>query len=244
MPDSAPLYAPLRWFKICLAASVLLVGAHLAAEEDPARLAQQGVDLHGDPLPPGSVSRLGTVRYRTDLGVFLSDNRTMLGTQGQFLVWLDVTSGKITRVVDLEAGGLRLLALTSDRTTAAVRTYHYREEDQTGEHQIVMIDSATGEIRGQLPRRTTQQLSAPTSAAFSPDATHLATGVADGKGQVRVWNIETGQEVAIQAAPAFVRFSRATNEGIKSLVFSSDGKWLVVASSRDVARWQWQTASH
>jgi len=241
MPDYTPFYASFWWFKICVTAAVLLAGAHLVAEEDPPRPVQQGVDLHGDPLPPGAVSRLGTVRYRTDLGVFLGDNRTMLSTQGQFLIWLDVISGKIARVVDLEAGGVRILATTSDRATAAVRTYYYREEDQIGEHQIVMIDTATGEIRGRLPRRTTRQLSAPTSAAFSPDATHLATGAADGKGQVRVWNIETGQEVAMQTAPAFAQFPRATNEGIQSLAFSSDGKWLVVASNRDIARWQWQT---
>jgi hypothetical protein len=75
-----------------------LVVSAQAAAPPPARL-----DRHGDPLPPGVLTRLGTVRLR--LGeqypiVALSPDQKTLATSGEEHVhFWDFTSGKLVRSV-------------------------------------------------------------------------------------------------------------------------------------------------
>jgi WD40 repeat protein len=75
------------------------------------------LDIHGDPLPPGAVARLGTVRYRrpvdgTLLG-FTNDATAVVYATGRELVFVDVATGKATqrsvgKLLDAITPGARL----------------------------------------------------------------------------------------------------------------------------------------
>jgi hypothetical protein len=79
------------------AAVVLLAVTAAPAAEPPAR-----TDLHGDPLPPGTVARLGTTRLRPGPGAvvaaFSADGRIVVtsGPKGNLRVW-DRATGKLPR---------------------------------------------------------------------------------------------------------------------------------------------------
>ncbi len=63
------------------------------------------VDLYGDPLPPGAVARLGTLRFRVDclrvdqLG-FAPDGRTLAVASHRGLTLIDAASGKQTKLLN------------------------------------------------------------------------------------------------------------------------------------------------
>src|SRR4051812_29064709 len=74
---------------------VLLAGAAASGEGPAAR-----TDMYGDPLPPGAVARLGTVRLRhrgADV-TFAPDGKCLIsyGWDGEVRVW-DAASGKLVR---------------------------------------------------------------------------------------------------------------------------------------------------
>jgi WD40 repeat protein len=63
------------------------------------------------------------------------------------------------------------------------------------------------------------------TAAFSPDGQRIATG--DRDGLVQFWDVDTGREV-LELTGA------AVGEGIDSLAFSSDGRYLAVRGDQAV----------
>jgi RNA polymerase sigma factor (sigma-70 family) len=68
------------------------------AKDEPRR------DLHGDPLPPGAIARLGTLRFRVDTErvdqlVFAPDGKTLAAASTRGLWLLDAVSGKPRRVI-------------------------------------------------------------------------------------------------------------------------------------------------
>src|SRR5262249_10560199 len=71
----------------------------------PVRVA---TDLHGDPLPPGALARLGTVRFRVLSGgtfiTFLPGDKTLM-TAGQTLSTWEIATGKELHRWDCNKGG-------------------------------------------------------------------------------------------------------------------------------------------
>jgi WD40 repeat protein len=99
--------------------------------------------------------------------------------------------------VEFSADGALLVATYNDRD--------YDIFDTTTDHQVLALSTASG-----------------TSAiAFPPDNRTIATGFADG--QVKLWQLATGQEVAT---------FKAGSEPILKLQFSTDGRKLA-AVARD-----------
>src|SRR5262245_23371655 len=62
------------------------------------------VDLYGDPLPPGAVARLGTVRFRRTTPYFVKglaflDNDTIVTASGREVQLWEATTGRLKREV-------------------------------------------------------------------------------------------------------------------------------------------------
>ena len=93
-------------------ASDLLVATILALAVGPLSAQQSKADAHGDSLPAGAVSRLGTVRWRAANNIVLAtmlDSRTALTVTEDHLVQIwDTASGKELRRIDcsVAAGSL------------------------------------------------------------------------------------------------------------------------------------------
>src|SRR5262249_9071523 len=110
------LVAKLHSLAFVGAAALVLGGAglliHNAASEDfvpgaanPPDDSERTVDRYGDPLPPGAVVRLGTVRYRfaNTAAAFLADGKTVVSPQGNgssTILWWDSRTGRPVREID------------------------------------------------------------------------------------------------------------------------------------------------
>src|SRR5207249_3803241 len=71
-----------------------------AASAQPAE--QRRVDHYGDPLPPGAVLRLGTIRYRHGPArALLPDGETAVSTKESSIQFWDLRTGRPLREIDL-----------------------------------------------------------------------------------------------------------------------------------------------
>jgi RNA polymerase sigma factor (sigma-70 family) len=168
-------------------------------------------DRYGDPLPPGAIARLGTVRFRAwaNRVAFLPGDK-MLATVGQEVVsFWDVATGKETRrSVDMHWG--EAFALSADGKLLAVaavpndNTIHLWEVD-TGKY-LRPFKGHQGRIR---------------ALAFAPDGRTLASA---GDRKVWVWETASGKEVCrAEVGPADL-----------AVAISADGK-LLASAGWDVA---------
>jgi RNA polymerase sigma factor (sigma-70 family) len=183
-------------------------------------------DRYGDPLPPGAIARLGTVRLRpgsTDLLAYRPGGKRLLtvshAEQGPSICLWEVATGKPFR--RFEAGGdwLRRAALSPDAKTLAIA------ECEQGQRQerVALWDVASGK-----PVRAPLVLGTQTFAVvFAPDGKALATA---GEDQiVRLWDLATGAER--------LRFQGTQDLWVR-LAFSPDGKTLAAAGGgRVVPLW-------
>jgi RNA polymerase sigma factor (sigma-70 family) len=172
-------------------------------------------DRYGDPLPPGAIARMGTVRFRTwATSVAFLPGDKMLATVAQEVVsFWDVATGKETRrrSVDMRWGSA--YALSDDGKLLAVgaipndNTIHLWEVD-TGKH-LREFRGHEGWIH---------------ALAFAADGRTLISGDTQGKNTVRVWDTDTGKEL------------RRIEVGhpVGGVAVSPDGK-LLVAAGWDVA---------
>jgi RNA polymerase sigma factor (sigma-70 family) len=100
-------------------------------------------DLNGDPLPPGAIARLGTIRFRVPAGTssitFLPGDTTLLALGGGSVSTWDVSTGKQLKRYECP-GGSGSYALTPDGKTLAVGTY----TDDPNVVAIYLRDVATG----------------------------------------------------------------------------------------------------
>ena len=142
-----------------LGATTVASPAKAADEAEAAR-----ADRYGDPLPPGAVMRLGTVRFRhatdryaqrTPALVYSPDGKTLatVGEAGKIRLW-DAATGKA--IASFQQGDKRIisaLAFSPDGKTLAVGDCDMKTFDLTGEvkdlppPKLVLRDAATGEVR-------------------------------------------------------------------------------------------------
>jgi WD40 repeat protein len=181
-------------------------------------------DRYGDPLPPGALARLGTMRLRVaniQFLAFMPGGRTVasadLDTGRTNVCEWDVATGRRVRHFSLASMSSGVLSPDGKLLVTV------SNERPTGTTRIRIWDWATGKERRQLPASD----SVPSAVAFSPDSKVLATAGQDKV--IRLWDLASGAE------------RRQLTDGRTQwwqLLFSPDGKTLAAASSgRTVALW-------
>lgn len=220
-------------------------------------------DRYGDPLPPGAVARLGTVRWRHgDMAFALaySPNGKTIATTGvgRALVLWDADTGKELRVFSTHGQPLGVAFSPDGKWIATTQRWGQ------------LWNVATGEMRD-LKNLQSGVL----ALAFAPDGKTLATANSDGllhlwdpntaeekrridckqgrlslnalayapngrmlasggtDGTIRFWDAATGREVRRIATP---------EKTIAPIVFSPDGKQLAAGSAGDSLR-LWDVAT-
>jgi WD40 repeat protein len=199
---------------------VLLTATGAAQGEDAKR---PRTDLYGDPLPPGAVMRLGTIRLRHRHAqiAFSKDGKQLISCDdgGKVLVW-DVVTGKPLCDKRLpwagEAPGSVFLETLSPDGTTATGLDNRAPDD---EHALSICDLKTAKERGKLPYLSSGGFNlVPT---FSPDGKLLAIPMVSGARQIFCWEI--------WAVASLKKRQTLTNPAyaLRSIVaFSPDGKRL------------------
>src|SRR5947209_5768647 len=180
------------WLKLALFLPLFLGAAALSigkgsppptpgesAEQETPRTTVQapvrpGKDLAGDPLPPGALARLGTVRWRHSHRT--ADLATAFSPDGKIVV--TVGDGTLKRW-DTATG--KLLGQFSGRNLGAVQ-YAPNGRWLVGQSGD-LLDPASGEVARRL-------VPGGRPLAFTPDSALLATAAADHT--VTLWNTATG----------------------------------------------------
>jgi RNA polymerase sigma factor (sigma-70 family) len=232
----AALLAPIKTISALLVAlSVLAAGAglavqHISAEPPQAPPAEQSpraeakpkdetaprTDLYGDPLPPGALLRLGTVRFRHQnlIGsVAYSPDGKILAAGGYHgVIFLyDAATGRKLRELQAYASQFPPIAFSPDGKTLA----------SAGGKTIQLWDVDTGQELRQFSARVSNEHyhRFTTPLVFSPDGKALAS-VSALDHCVRVWDAKTGKElVKLQGH----------QDPVRCLAFSPDGKTLFSA---------------
>jgi RNA polymerase sigma factor (sigma-70 family) len=175
------------------------------------------VDRRGDPLPPGAIARLGTVRLRQGEAVahlaFSADGKTLTATADRFVRFWDVGSGREERRLDLGQTEQHRTAVPTDGKLVVVSLFRSPR----------FWDLAT--LRESRPLGDVDYKAS--LAAFSPDGKRLATMDADGKA-VTLWDLARG----VRAASVPLRQAWTS-----PLTFSPDGGLLALPAPKGVALW-------
>jgi WD40 repeat protein len=197
------------------------------------------VDRQGDPLPPGAITRLGTVRFRTGgfglegLG-FLPDGKTLVAAVAQshaVQLW-EAPTGKLLREISTKPLSIRGFALSPDGKYFAVGGFMPDVGNLPTQGAVGVWDVSSGKQMRTLERsdRGVDHC----SMAFTPDGRLLAS-LGD-SGILRIEEIATGLELLRHQFPRDI---------LARLALSPDGKTLAVSSGPNTRRlylWNWQAA--
>jgi RNA polymerase sigma factor (sigma-70 family) len=194
-----------------LAAGVVVL-AHSGLPADPAAelekaAARPASDRYGDPLPPGALARLGTVRLRhKEAGrcvTFSRDGRQLVtaADDDSVRIW-DLADAREHLVLHTE-GGVSALALSPDgKVLATASGKTVRLWDAKTGHKLRQMSGSGG-------------LQYPGPVAFSHDGATLAVGAHDGS--IRLFLAKTGEEF---------RTLSARSEKARCFAFSADDQTL------------------
>ena len=171
-------------------------------------------DQHGDPLPPGAIARMGTVRFRhagyVCSAAFSPDGRTIAsgGHDKEIRLWDRGTGKEIGRLRGHQGIAVLSLAYSPDGKTLAAGNWDdvIRIWDATTQKEVRQLGKKGDDLNW---------------VAFSPDGKLLA---ATAEKQVRFWGTETWTELE----PLVTDTGR-----IQSIAFSADSKRLLVGGTGD-----------
>jgi RNA polymerase sigma factor (sigma-70 family) len=180
--------------------------------------AAPAVDRYGDPLPRGAVTRLGSLRFRSDDNIthpiVLPSAKEVVFAAGPAVVVMDLDTGKVVRRVgralapDVLNSPGHALAVTPDGRTFAAGWRGYASDGKTP------MTSWTGDLKtGRILREFAGNDRPVNALAFVSDGRSLAS--LDSDGVVTIWNVATGVKV---------RAIRAPKTKFTSLAASPDGK--------------------
>jgi WD40 repeat protein len=200
-----------RWHCLALTACLTLTWGTA-----PGRAAAQVLDLHGDPLPPDAVARLGTVRLgpagpHFTVAFTPDSKRLVIGCGPVFLC--DAATGKTLRRFDgPERGYVSDLDISRDGALLATAGSN---------HLITLWVLATG--------KRLREMSAPMhyaqAVAFAPDGKTVVSGCMNQT--LRWWEIETGKEL---------RLLKTEGQEVHRIAFSPDGKTMATAGRSSTER--------
>ncbi|HEV3259806.1 MAG TPA: hypothetical protein VG013_23260 [Gemmataceae bacterium] len=199
---------PVAWLAVALGLA--------AGDSGPADRTHLGAD---EPLPPGALARLGTVRrWQADPVhpiAFSPDGKAIaLGSGNCVRLW-EVATGKELRRLKGHEDEVSSLAFSPDGKTLASGSW-----DRT----VCFWEVSTGKPRRAIPAHRGVVL----ALAFSPDGKLLASAGQDRT--VRLWDAGTGQE--LRRLPGHQSF-------VHAIAFSPDGKLLASGSKdRTVRVWE------
>src|ERR1043166_2008086 len=186
----------------------LLVDARAAGQPKPL------TDIHGDPLPPGAIGRLGTTRLRGgNFGCFLADGKSLatLSFERKVYRW-DIATGKklselpahfeATDNVAFSPDGKRLA--TADSVAVCVR------------------DLADGTSLKRFLLEPTEKPRCP-SIAFSGDGNVLAA--LTHRERIELWDVETGNSLGT----VDIKEAHGSGFGLGEMLLSHDGRRIATA---------------
>jgi WD40 repeat protein len=199
-----------------------------AGTEQPRPEGQEQVrgDLYGDPLPPGALVRMGTVRLRHSYAevVFGADSKTLISVGGDgwdlnVRFW-EAATGKQARRIDLGARrGVRTIA--ADGKTVAVaeesKVLHVWEAATGKEIRRIPVPPGRGYVNG---------------IALAPDGRAIATASYTEAMFIQVWETTTGSELW---------HLEQKNSWGGPLFFSPDGKTLMSVQGDALILWDTST---
>jgi RNA polymerase sigma factor (sigma-70 family) len=183
------------------------------AEDGPGR-----TDLHGDPLPPGALARLGTTRWRlpgeVEFLAFLADGKRVLSVSrdGLCQVW-EAPGGRQLRSFDVSEEVCSGVALAPDGGTLATAT---------NAGKVILWDVDAGKKRRSLQAAPS---SWPPQVVFAADGRSLYTSDPSQRGQITRWDAVTGNELGRFDAPPYAG-PALLGPGCPELIRSADGKTL------------------
>jgi WD40 repeat protein len=178
------------------------------------------VDNYGDPLPPGALLRLGTIRLQGGRFAWMPDGKSLVTTSaGKIWIW-DVEDGRALKSIP---SPIQFLAgLTPDGSKLI---------GNSAEERLVIFDLNAETSVSPAETLETYELS---TFAIAPDGTSFATGMPPGA--VRVWDTATGRPLLN------LSIENASPREL-SLAFSPDSHQLAVGTGRTIQLYDLEDAS-
>jgi len=196
---------------------------------------QPHTDRYDDPLPPGALARMGTVRWRhapyiSGL-VFSRDGQTVAssGAEGTIRLW-EARTGRQRLRIDSGDGAVCGLALSPDGKVLASASNSVGADPSLNRGRVMFWDFPTGRRLLKIEKAGLMFL----DVAFSPDGKALAAGGEDGC--IYLWDAATGEQ------RRRIRAHQRTFTSFVWVVFSPDGR-VLASTDRDAAIRLWDPAT-
>jgi WD40 repeat protein len=184
------------------------------------------VDLYGDPLPPGAIARMGTVRFRSGVNTFgiSPDGKKLVLYSSYFdpvLQVCDAETGQVLYAVKGNSSGPGLRPKVAEgpgHKGRGIRNFGFSPDSRllaiARGGQIELLDSSSGKLM-----QTLEESVGPGTDGFFPTDGKTFAQISKDR-VVRVWDVSTGKMLRKISLPWFS--SSAWSPNHRFLAISSD----------------------